>query len=117
MREMLMLCFFILVVITNSGFSSAFVPSHCTLWNKQKLYGRVLSRIPGTSLTAIKKEFALLFDCDGVILETEEFHRLAYNDAFNAAELTIDGKPVEWSVEYYGKIENDLLFLFLPLFC
>ena len=43
-------------------------------------------------------EFALLFDCDGVILETEEFHRLAYNEAFRTFDLSIDGKRVEWSV-------------------
>lgn len=47
-------------------------------------------------------DYALLFDCDGVILETEEFHRLAYNAAFENAGLTIDGEPVVWSVEYYG---------------
>jgi len=45
-------------------------------------------------------EYALLFDCDGVILETEELHRRAYNAAFQEFELTIDGKPVEWSVRY-----------------
>jgi hypothetical protein len=33
---------------------------------------------------------------------TIEFHRLAYNAAFKAADLTIDGEPVVWSVEYYG---------------
>lgn len=55
---------------------------------------------------ASKYEFALLFDCDGVILETEELHRLAYNEAFKAADLTIDGKPVEWSVEYYDVLQN-----------
>jgi hypothetical protein len=43
-------------------------------------------------------EFALLFDCDGVILETEELHRLAYNNAFKEFDLTIDGKPVVWEV-------------------
>jgi hypothetical protein len=43
-------------------------------------------------------EFALLFDCDGVILETEELHRLAYNAAFKEFDLTIDGEPVVWSV-------------------
>ena len=47
-------------------------------------------------------DYALLFDCDGVILETEEFHRLAYNAAFEHAGLTINGEPVVWSVEYYG---------------
>lgn len=51
-------------------------------------------------------EYALLFDCDGVILETEEFHRLAYNAAFEAAGLTIDGEPVNWSVDYYDVLQN-----------
>jgi hypothetical protein len=43
-------------------------------------------------------EFALLFDCDGVILETEELHRIAYNKAFQEFDLTIEGKPVVWEV-------------------
>ena len=43
-------------------------------------------------------EFALLFDCDGVILETEELHRRAYNTAFEEFNLTIDGTPVVWDV-------------------
>lgn len=54
-----------------------------------------------TRLDVSKKkdcEFALLFDCDGVILETEELHRLAYNAAFKEFDLTIAGQPVEWSV-------------------
>lgn len=51
-------------------------------------------------------DFALLFDCDGVILETEELHRLAYNAAFKAADLTIVGEPVQWSVEYYDVLQN-----------
>ena len=57
---------------------------------------------------ASKYDFALLFDCDGVILETEELHRLAYNEAFKAADLTIDGEPVEWSVEYYDVLQNSV---------
>jgi hypothetical protein len=51
-----------------------------------------------SATAATNKEFALLFDCDGVILETEEYHRLAYNEAFRKFQLTIDGQPVEWSV-------------------
>lgn len=43
-------------------------------------------------------EYALLFDCDGVILETEELHRLAYNEAFRFFGLTIDNHQVQWSV-------------------
>jgi HAD superfamily hydrolase (TIGR01509 family) len=58
-------------------------------------------------------DFALLFDCDGVILETEELHRLAYNEAFEAAQLLLtnpnndeDDEPVVWSVEYYDILQN-----------
>lgn len=43
-------------------------------------------------------EFALLFDCDGVILETEELHRRAYNTAFKEFNLTVNGEPVVWEV-------------------
>jgi len=47
-----------------------------------------------------------LFDCDGVIVETEELHRLAYNGAFEAFELKIGSTPVNWSVEYYDVLQN-----------
>ena len=59
-------------------------------------------------LQATNYDFALLFDCDGVILETEELHRLAYNKAFKDFDLTIDDEPVEWSVEYYDVLENSI---------
>jgi beta-phosphoglucomutase-like phosphatase (HAD superfamily) len=49
---------------------------------------------------------ALLFDCDGVIVETEELHRTAYNQAFDAFGLTIGGEPVVWSTEYYDVLQN-----------
>jgi beta-phosphoglucomutase-like phosphatase (HAD superfamily) len=42
-----------------------------------------------------------LFDCDGVILETEELHRLAYNEAFREFDLKIDGVPLSWSVRAF----------------
>ena len=58
-----------------------------------------LSTTTTTRMGATKNyEFALLFDCDGVILETEELHRVAYNEAFQEFDLTIDGVPVHWSV-------------------
>ena len=51
--------------------------------------------------------FALLFDCDGVIVETEELHRKAYNASFKHFGLVIPGKgKVEWSVEYYDVLAN-----------
>lgn len=52
-------------------------------------------------------DYALLFDCDGVIVETEELHRLAYNEAFVKFDLKLpSGQPVEWTVEYYGKLSH-----------
>eukprot|EP00242_Pyramimonas_sp_CCMP2087_P014561 CAMPEP_0198197836 /NCGR_PEP_ID=MMETSP1445-20131203/1401_1 /TAXON_ID=36898 /ORGANISM="Pyramimonas sp., Strain CCMP2087" /LENGTH=352 /DNA_ID=CAMNT_0043867237 /DNA_START=76 /DNA_END=1134 /DNA_ORIENTATION=- len=53
-----------------------------------------------------KHKFALLFDCDGVIVDSEELHRLAYNGAFNSFELSIEGKAVVWSAEYYEVLAN-----------
>ena len=50
--------------------------------------------------------FALLFDCDGVIIETEELHRLAYNAAFKEFKLKIGDEPVEWTVDYYDVLQN-----------
>jgi HAD superfamily hydrolase (TIGR01509 family) len=49
---------------------------------------------------------ALLFDCDGVLVETEELHRLAYNSAFENYGLLINGKRVEWSKDYYAHLAN-----------
>ena len=58
------------------------------------------------SAAAGESPYALLFDCDGVIIETEELHRLAYNAAFKEFNLQIGGEPVEWSVPYYDVLQN-----------
>ena len=43
---------------------------------------------------------ALLFDCDGVLVDTErDGHRIAFNRAFVA-----QGLNVEWSIETYGEL-------------
>ncbi len=43
---------------------------------------------------------ALIFDCDGVIVDTErDGHRVAFNRAFQEK-----GLDVEWSVELYGEL-------------
>jgi hypothetical protein len=36
----------------------------------------------------------------------EELHRRAYNASFEHYELTIDGAPLSWSVEYYDVLAN-----------
>jgi HAD superfamily hydrolase (TIGR01509 family) len=43
---------------------------------------------------------ALIFDCDGVLVDTErDGHRVAFNRAFATLDL-----PFEWSVEEYGEL-------------
>jgi len=64
------------------------------------------------SSSSSSPEFALLFDCDGVILETEELHRLAYNEAFQKFDLTIGGEPVVWSVRFVHSLFVLLLVVF-----
>mmetsp|Transcript_16471 Transcript_16471/g.24728 ORF Transcript_16471/g.24728 Transcript_16471/m.24728 type:complete len:288 (-) Transcript_16471:10687-11550(-) len=56
--------------------------------------------------TQPKFQAALLFDCDGVIVETEELHRIAYNKAFAEFGLEIQGRAVDWSTGYYDRLQN-----------
>ena len=43
---------------------------------------------------------ALIFDCDGVLVDTErDGHRVSFNEAFARA-----GLKTEWSVERYGEL-------------
>lgn len=61
--------------------------------------------VPSMSVSP-SETFALLFDCDGVIVETEELHRIAYNKAFKSFGLKIDGEQVDWSENYYDRLAN-----------
>eukprot|EP00887_Chlorella_sp_A99_P007221 scaffold2.g7221.t1 len=51
---------------------------------------------------------ALIWDCDGVIVESEEIHRQAYNAAFRHFDVRCPGDdaPVEWSVPFYDDLQN-----------
>lgn len=48
----------------------------------------------------------MIFDCDGVILESEDLHRRAYNAAFANFSLECNGTPVVWSEEFYDELQN-----------
>ena len=46
----------------------------------------------------------------GVIVESEEIHRLAYNASFANFEVVCPGEtsPVVWSEEYYDQLQNQV---------
>jgi len=51
---------------------------------------------------------AIIFDCDGVIVESENIHRIAYNASFANFEVCCPGQEgtVTWSVEFYDMLAN-----------
>jgi HAD superfamily hydrolase (TIGR01509 family) len=64
---------------------------------KQDVLAAIPTAAGGQAKSVIK---ALIFDCDGVLADTErDGHRVAFNKAFAAKGLTID-----WDVELYGKL-------------
>ncbi|KAH0453669.1 hypothetical protein IEQ34_017993 [Dendrobium chrysotoxum] len=52
---------------------------------------------------------ALIFDCDGVILESEHLHRQAYNEAFAHFSVRCpvsSPKPLYWGSDFYDELQN-----------
>ncbi|XP_058179562.1 haloacid dehalogenase-like hydrolase domain-containing protein At4g39970 [Rhododendron vialii] len=53
---------------------------------------------------------ALIFDCDGVILESEHLHRQAYNDAFSRFDVrcpsSATSQPLNWDSDFYDELQN-----------
>ncbi|KAL7230671.1 hypothetical protein ACSBR2_009029 [Camellia fascicularis] len=55
---------------------------------------------------------ALIFDCDGVILESEHLHRQAYNDAFSHFNVrcptspSSSSQPLNWDSHFYDHLQN-----------
>lgn len=52
---------------------------------------------------------ALIFDCDGVIIESEHLHRQAYNGAFlhfNVRCPADAAEPLNWGLQFYDELQN-----------
>ena len=59
-----------------------------------------------------QQKFALLFDCDGVLVETEELHRLAYNASFAHFGVQLEpGVQMEWTPSYYDVLALSLIHI------
>ncbi|KAJ0233502.1 Haloacid dehalogenase-like hydrolase domain-containing protein [Hirschfeldia incana] len=68
------------------------------------------SRVSSVSASSASRSLeALIFDCDGVILESENLHRQAYNDAFAHFDVRCppsSSESLDWSLEFYDKFQN-----------
>lgn len=67
------------------------------------------ARISTVSASSSRSLEALIFDCDGVILESENLHRQAYNDAFAHFDVRCppsSSESLNWSLEFYDKFQN-----------
>ncbi|EPS69346.1 hypothetical protein M569_05419, partial [Genlisea aurea] len=66
---------------------------------------RLVVAVSASSTPALK---ALIFDCDGVILESEHLHRQAYNEAFAHfyVRCPSSSQPLYWSLEFYDVLQN-----------
>ncbi|KAL4579499.1 hypothetical protein LXL04_015648 [Taraxacum kok-saghyz] len=53
---------------------------------------------------------ALILDCDGVILESEDLHRQAYNLAFAHFNVRCppSAEPLNWDIEFYDVLQNQI---------
>ena len=68
--------------------------------------GAAVRQVAARASNTSNPSFALLFDCDGVLVETEELHRLAYNASFQHFQIHIDGVQCDWPPEYYDVLAN-----------
>jgi len=59
--------------------------------------------IGGRNEAPIANTQAVLFDCDGVIVVSEELHRLSYNQVFEEYDTN-----TLWSEEYYDILQNSV---------
>ncbi|KAK1361744.1 haloacid dehalogenase-like hydrolase domain-containing protein [Heracleum sosnowskyi] len=67
-------------------------------------------RPTSVSVSASRSLEALIFDCDGVILESEHLHRQAYNDAFAHFNVLVppSSQPLNWTLEFYDVLQNQI---------
>lgn len=56
----------------------------------------------GASLSAI------LWDIDGVVLESEDLHRQSYNASFEENDVRLGGEVVNWSEPFYDELSHSI---------
>eukprot|EP00178_Gracilaria_changii_P019835 TRINITY_DN5754_c0_g1_i1.p1 TRINITY_DN5754_c0_g1~~TRINITY_DN5754_c0_g1_i1.p1 ORF type:complete len:298 (+),score=44.87 TRINITY_DN5754_c0_g1_i1:155-1048(+) len=63
----------------------------------------VRRRAAAVTASASSTGKALIFDCDGVIVESEELHRISYNQCWQQNSLGF-----EWSYQFYEMLQNSI---------
>lgn len=96
----------------SSNFSSLFYysPQSFTFRTKKSSSLSLTTTKPrrlSLSVSASQSLQALIFDCDGVILESEHLHRQAYNDAFSHFNVRCaPSQPLNWDLQFYDVLQN-----------
>ncbi|TYI89254.1 hypothetical protein E1A91_D03G042500v1 [Gossypium mustelinum] len=97
----------------SSNFSSLFYysPQSLTFRTKKSSSLSLTTTKPrrlSLSVSASHSLQALIFDCDGVILESEHLHREAYNDAFAYLNVRCpsSSQPLNWDLQFYDVLQN-----------
>lgn len=91
--------------------SSSFLVSHTTRLRFRSPTNLSISstrRPVSLSVSASSSLQALIFDCDGVILESEHLHRQAYNEAFAHFNVRCSSQPLNWAPDFYDQLQNQI---------
>ncbi|KAK3031632.1 hypothetical protein RJ639_037380 [Escallonia herrerae] len=94
----------------SSRSSLASFPIRFPLLYPRRTFSSPLSTGPLSISASGRALEALIFDCDGVILESEHLHRQAYNDAFSHFNVccpsSSTSQPLNWSSDFYDDLQN-----------
>ncbi|KAG7619047.1 Haloacid dehalogenase-like hydrolase domain-containing protein [Arabidopsis thaliana] len=94
--------------VTSSSSLIGFPRFQTLRFKSRRVYSKSRASSPVSALPLRSLE-ALIFDCDGVILESENLHRQAYNDAFSHFDVRCppsSSASLDWSLEFYDKFQN-----------
>ena len=101
------------VSLNSSSALISSTPLSFSLGSRSRSRSRARARFSNAlSVSASSTLQALIFDCDGVILESEDLHRRAYNDAFshfNVRCLSSPSQdPLNWDSHFYDQLQNQI---------
>ena len=95
----------VLVLLGVVSVASAFAPSGLKFGSAWKRLPLAKCRAQAQHIQPKASLGAVLFDCDGVLADTErDGHRISFNLAFKEFGLKVGDKDMEWDVDLYGKL-------------